>query len=379
MQKVRACLDEYNGMKVDSMGKAGGLAFLWRKEVTCTFRSTSVHHMDFNIHGIEVSWRVTGFYGWPAMSDRHLSWELLRLLCSQETDPWLCIGDFNEILYANEMKGGNCPQWQMTNFMEVVDDCGLRDIDFEGYEFTYDNGQQDEYNRQSRIDRAMVSQAWMDMFPRAKLLHLDREWSDHAPIMVILDRGEHEEKHRTKLFRFEQEETFWRQRSRALWLRDRYRNTTYFYRKASQKKKKNCISRLVTDDGRSHVGTEAVSKVAIEYFKGLFTSCRPTGFEDTLTVIDGRVTEEMNAPLREDYSEEEFIAALNQMHPLKAPGLDGINVLFYQTYWHIVGNSVIQMVLDILRGAPILDNLNKTLIVLIPKKKAPDKIVDFGL
>ncbi|XP_074266472.1 uncharacterized protein LOC141589746 [Silene latifolia] len=92
----------------------------------------------------------------------------------------------------------------MTNFMEAVDDCGLRYIDFEGYEFTYDNGQHDEFNRQSRIDRAMGSQSWMELFPRAKLLHLDREWSDHAPIMVVLHGSMQAERGRKKLFRFEQ-------------------------------------------------------------------------------------------------------------------------------------------------------------------------------
>ncbi|XP_074293349.1 uncharacterized protein LOC141620351 [Silene latifolia] len=205
LRRMRLCLTEYEGMEVDSVGRAGGLAFLWRKEVSCTFLSASVHYMDFEIGGDAGIWRVTGFYGWPMLSDRHLSWELLRVLGDNNGDiPWLCIGDFNEILYGTKMKGGVRPQWQMNNFRDAVDDCGLRDVGFEGYEFTYDNGQVGDDNRQSRIDRDMGNDKWFNMFPRAKLVHMDREWSDHAPIKVVLQPRMDKEVRGGRLFRLEQ-------------------------------------------------------------------------------------------------------------------------------------------------------------------------------
>ncbi|XP_074274120.1 uncharacterized protein LOC141597550 [Silene latifolia] len=203
-RRVRAQFDEYEGMEVDSVGRSGGLAFLWKKHVRCVFRSASVHHMDFEIHETEGNWRVTGFYGWPNVTDRYLSWKLLRELGAQYGGPWVCIGDFNEILFATEMKGGTRPQWQMNNFREAIDDCGLRDIAFEGYAFTYDNGQFDDDNRQSRLDRAMCNDEWADLFPRAKLAHLTREWSDHAPILLKLAKRVVEERFTGKIFRFEQ-------------------------------------------------------------------------------------------------------------------------------------------------------------------------------
>ncbi|XP_074318804.1 uncharacterized protein LOC141655634 [Silene latifolia] len=202
-RRVRASFDEYEGMEVDSVGRSGGLAFMWKKHVRCTFRSASVHHMDFEIMEDDGSWRATGFYGWPSVSERHLSWELLRLLGTQYNGPWVCIGDFNEVLFATEMKGGVRPQRQMNNFREAVDDCGLRDVEFEGHMFTYDNGQADDDNRQSRIDRALCNEAWIDLFPRAKLTHLEREWSDHAPILLRMVRRNREEQPVNKIFRFE--------------------------------------------------------------------------------------------------------------------------------------------------------------------------------
>ncbi|KAK9749143.1 hypothetical protein RND81_02G105100 [Saponaria officinalis] len=105
----------------------------------------------------------------------------------------------------------------------------------------------------------------------------------------------------------------------------------------------------------------------------LFTTTHPTGFDGLLEGIENRVTSAMNDVLREQYRGEEVIAALNQMHPLKAPGPDGMNELFYQTYWHIVGPLVLDTVLNILNGDPLPRGANLTHIVLIPKKKAPDK------
>ncbi|XP_074274040.1 uncharacterized protein LOC141597473 [Silene latifolia] len=139
MRGITSSLEGYCSMEVDSVGRSGGLAFLWRKEFRVSLRSASTHYMDLDIGEGDGVWRLTGFYGWPLVQDRHLSWQLLRYLAEEDHTAWLCIGDFNEILYANEMKGGSRAQWQMNNFREAVDVCGLCDISYEGYPYTYDN------------------------------------------------------------------------------------------------------------------------------------------------------------------------------------------------------------------------------------------------
>lgn len=87
-----------------------------------------------------------------------------------------------------------------------------------------------------------------------------------------------------------------------------------------------------------------------------------------LDVVQGRVTDDMNRELTAAYTRDEVTKALKQMHPMKAPGPDGMPALFYKKFWHVIGEDVILHVLNILNnGAPIA-SINHTNIVLIPKK-----------
>lgn len=77
----------------------------------------------------------------------------------------------------------------------------------------------------------------------------------------------------------------------------------------------------------------------------------------------------MHAILRVDYLEDEVKCALSQMHPIKAPSLDRRCPMFFKSYWHIMGPSLMQTILSILRGNHIPCHLNRTCITLIPKKE----------
>lgn len=123
MGKLRLRLGFLNCEAVFSDGQSGGLALFWRDGVGVRFRSKSVHHIDVEIHpddGSSIAWRLTGFYGHPVTTARHLTWSLLCELHDESSLPWVVLGDFNELLHADEKDGGPVRrEGQMQLFRDV--------------------------------------------------------------------------------------------------------------------------------------------------------------------------------------------------------------------------------------------------------------------
>ena len=64
------------------------------------------------------------------------------------------------------------------------------------------------------------------------------------------------------------------------------------------------------------------------------------------------------------------------MHPSISPDLDGMSPFFFQMYWNIVGDDVIEVVLSVLSSGHMLHKMNYTHIVLIPKINGPKHVAD---
>ena len=91
----------------DCDGKSGGLAIFWRKGVDLQLRGVSRFYIDADV--VETDgfvWRFTGFYGETKTEKKDLSWKALRTLNAARRRPWLCVGDFNEVLLGCEKEGG---------------------------------------------------------------------------------------------------------------------------------------------------------------------------------------------------------------------------------------------------------------------------------
>ncbi|MBA0818435.1 hypothetical protein Gohar_021253 [Gossypium harknessii] len=87
------------------------------------------------------------------------SWNLLRRLCNQVEYPWLVCGDFNEILYGYEKKGGLArEERRMEAFRKVLEDCSLVDVGYSGNWFTWERGNLPETNIQERLDRGVATE-----------------------------------------------------------------------------------------------------------------------------------------------------------------------------------------------------------------------------
>ncbi|KAK9734769.1 hypothetical protein RND81_04G162300 [Saponaria officinalis] len=204
MEGIRDRIRQFEGVYADSNGRSAGLAILWKEGISVEVISSTSHHLDVKIKGLfgEREWRLTGFYGWADTEEKRLSWQLLRDIKGYSNLPWLVIGDFNQILFEEE-KRGSAPRSQrdMDDFREALDDCGLKDIGYLGDTFTWWNKREEPGDVFERLDRAVATMEWIDLFPLCALSHLQRDKSDHLPIKLSTRKPASKKKGRR--FRFE--------------------------------------------------------------------------------------------------------------------------------------------------------------------------------
>ena len=66
------------------------------------------------------------------------------------------------------------------------------------------------------------------------------------------------------------EEIMWQKRSKVQWMGLGDRNTKYFHTKASERKKKNIISKIMDERGNWRESALEIAKVAVSYFEKLY-------------------------------------------------------------------------------------------------------------
>ena len=125
------------------------------------------------------------------------------------------------------------------------------------------------------------------------------------------------------------------------------------------------------ENGSWHDSVDGIAEVTVNYFKNLYSTSHPTCILEVLETIPNKINDDMNQRLIQEFTREEVETALNQMHPTKSSGLDGMFAIFFQNYWGIVGNDVTCMVLNVLNNNMSLTKINRTNITLVPKTKTP--------
>ncbi|CAL9028823.1 unnamed protein product [Prunus brigantina] len=175
----------------------------------------------------------------------------------------------------------------------------------------------------------------------------------------------------------EKHEIMWRQRSRVAWLKEGDKNTRFFHGRASSSSKRNRLCGIFNENHVWQTDEQRIGDLFCDYFKNLFSSSGGLQMERILHEVRTVITGDMNDRLLQAFTLEELEHTLFQMFPTKAPGHDGMPALFFQKYWHIVGDKVANKCLQILNGEGSVREFNHTLIALIPKVKMPTTVLEF--
>ena len=80
------------------IGRSGGLALMWKNNVSLSLISQDERLIDTYVTYNNKSFYLFCVYGHPVQTERYHLWETLEQISNYRNDEWLLMGDFNEIL-----------------------------------------------------------------------------------------------------------------------------------------------------------------------------------------------------------------------------------------------------------------------------------------
>ncbi|KAL0292350.1 UNVERIFIED_CONTAM: hypothetical protein Sradi_6992200 [Sesamum radiatum] len=358
---------------------------------------------------------------------RRSLWAGLHNLSEDITmDPWAVFGDFNAIIDASESLGRSSENSSaMADFREFITETGLIHLPFTGCPYSWHNSSEGSRSLWRRLDRVLVNEIWLVLWPRASYLCALPGTSDHSPL--ILQGSVH--RSFGGMFRFDNflaEQPGFLESVQGVWRHRIFGNKMYgvmcrlkslksvfraqrkikgnlaknvslardFLEKAQllfDTYKENILYQLVqwcrmrvyqiqNTAGQLVSESAQVASEFISFFQSLLGGTRT---RRTLNLVflqphlQHTLTSEEASALLLPVSQAEVKAAFFDISVDSAPGPDGYTSAFFKAAWPVIGNDICAAVAEFFISGQLLKQLNATLLVLIPKVQLPVRVSEF--
>ncbi|XP_028789589.1 uncharacterized protein LOC114745600 [Neltuma alba] len=173
IEKWRRRLNFQNKIYVELVGIGGGLAVWWNDDLQLNFIKSDKNMIYLKVlKGLEMEFGfLTLVYGPPKEQDRRKWWGRLKNLNPGNAVPWLCCGDFNDLLFDFEKEGENTRDLNsLTEFQNFMTQCDMEDLGAKGLAFTWSNKRLNEANVKERLDRAVCNTFWREKHQNAQIM-----------------------------------------------------------------------------------------------------------------------------------------------------------------------------------------------------------------
>ncbi|XP_074314658.1 uncharacterized protein LOC141649886 [Silene latifolia] len=124
------------------MHPGGRIWILWKNDkVDIEVLEMGAQYMHINVKDLNTDqcFRATFIYAFNKVEETTSLWQaLIRLNVSS---PWIVLGDFNNVMHANERLGKMVKDDEMVPFQSTVNSCDLHDMKSTGSFFTWNNKQ----------------------------------------------------------------------------------------------------------------------------------------------------------------------------------------------------------------------------------------------
>ncbi|XP_019190728.1 PREDICTED: uncharacterized protein LOC109185202 [Ipomoea nil] len=368
---------------VKPLGFASGLTLLWRSNI---FNFSVIRNTTQVIHGIVrgpgSNVRVSFAYVRPTRVAKESFWSDCKTYNINLNDPWIMMGDFNDIA-DNTEQWGSCSinSGRCLKFVEEFSGCGLLDMGSIGVQYSWFRHEGGRTVQRRKLDRTLWNLEAQNLFPEAKSIIMTRTHSDHHPLKFLCKTG-NPPRREARPFKFE-----------GAWLtRDDYRD---IWSRVWSNKSLDVVGAIEEVAKQSKVwnkdtfgnilGRKSKLQACLKGVQesAFYNSSRGLQVRDVLDSLTG---EDYGGPklnatqihdLRLEVDVHEVKKAVFGMKKFGSPGPDGIQAAFYQTFWEEVKIPIYLFVKNALSNGMVPIKTLEAFITLIPKKDSPEMASDF--
>nr|GEV61148.1 RNA-directed DNA polymerase, eukaryota [Tanacetum cinerariifolium] len=409
------------GKQGDDLGNSDAILCMWESSI---FKKDNVTISD-NFVAIYGTWLTNNVkillicvYVPQQPANKRELWEYLLTILGRWSGEVIIMGDFNEVRFKEERRGTMSHQSGARIFNQFINTSSLVDVRLEGFSFTWSHP---SATKMSKLDRFLVSDDIISLFPSITAICLDRHLSDHRPILLCdiqLDFGPTPFRFYHSWFSFDGFDEMvahtWRSFTHTdrngmirfmkklqdlkvhirKWLKDKGDNLSRLkhdieadLRDIDKELDTGLISDMVLArrldlKGQLHdikakesvdfiqkskTDPQEVKEIFHNHFEKRFN--KPTSVGPKINYsFPKRLSQDQVVDLEMEVSRDEIRLAVWNCGDNKSPGPDGYTFEFFKKYWGIVGNDFCEAVEHFFVIGAFSKRCNSSFIALIPKK-----------
>ena len=153
--------------------------------------------------------------------------------------------------------------------------------------------------------------------------------------------------------------------------------TKFFFLQEQIKQKKKHIKTLENDQGETIKDPKQILKLTKTYYEDLHKKFQTSKENQNILLenITTKLTNTQSENLSTNFTEKELKCAIDEIQKDKSPGIDGLPIEFYVSFWEIVKHDFMEVVNQTFQNNKKLSPTQRSAVItLIPKKDNLHKI-----
>ncbi|KAL7852802.1 hypothetical protein SRHO_G00185870 [Serrasalmus rhombeus] len=155
--------------------------------------------------------------------------------------------------------------------------------------------------------------------------------------------------------------------------------SAFFFQRVRQAREERCFTSLIDSEGRACSDPARMMGIAHSFYSNLFSK-RGTDQEigeHFLSFLGTSLPSAARDSLETPFSLGELTEVLGKMNRRKVPGLDGLPVEFYSTFWDVLGPEIVEVAEDVHRQGRLTESMRSGALSLLYKKGDPKDLANW--